>query len=46
MLYLAAVQAGCTYLHNPVSAMNAHSKRHGVSHTASEAFFGLGHSLP
>ena len=36
------VQAGCTYLHNPLSEMNARSKRHGVSHTAAEAFFGLG----
>ena len=43
MLFLAATQGGCTYLHNPVAPMNAPSRRHGVSHTAAEAFFGLGH---
>ena len=43
MLFLAATQGGCTYLHHPVAPMNAPSRRHGVSHTAAEAFFGLGH---
>ena len=31
-LTLTLTQAGCTYLHSPLSEMNAPSKRHGVSH--------------